>query len=179
MPPTGLPQEVTLTPHTPSSSHIHLACYKKRNNSNNEDCEFPSKLSPRRVQQSIKQKDAKFQSPETHTQHTQECGMGSPDWRVTMFDIYRRRLVWMYCPGHIGAKGSGPADRAAGKAITTRSLRLEEHAVLLSVRTCRRSQSQGRRFTPLIAWRREAWKEEELDTAIVRQTSVETVARLQ
>ena len=31
----------------------------------------PSQLSPRRIQQTIKQKDAKFQTPTTHTQHTQ------------------------------------------------------------------------------------------------------------
>ena len=31
----------------------------------------PSQLSPRRVQQTVNQKDATFQTPRTHTQHTQ------------------------------------------------------------------------------------------------------------
>ena len=31
----------------------------------------PSEMSPRRVQQTIKQKDAKFQTPKTHTHHIQ------------------------------------------------------------------------------------------------------------
>ena len=51
------------------------------------------------------------------------------DWALSE----RRKLLWVYCPGHAGVKGNDRADTQAGKATVT------------------------------ITWRREAWKEEVLD----------------
>ena len=50
--------------------------------------------------------------------------MGSPDWNVSMVDIYLRKLLGVYCPGHAGVKGNDRADRLAGKATLTSGLLL-------------------------------------------------------
>ena len=59
---------------------------------------------------------------------------GSPDWNVSMLDIHLRKFLWVYCPGHAGVNGNGRADRLAGKATLTRSLRLGRSEVLKSLR---------------------------------------------
>jgi len=51
--------------------------------------------------------------------------MGSPDWNVSMVDIYLGKHLWVYCPGHAGVKGNDRADRLAGKATLTSGLLLE------------------------------------------------------
>ena len=38
--------------------------------------------------------------------HTGKC--------IFMFDIYLRRLLWMFCAGHAGVKGNNRADRLGG-----------------------------------------------------------------
>ena len=53
-----------------------------------------------------------------------------------MVDTHLRKLLWVYCPGHAGAKGNDRADRIAGKATLTRS------EVFRSLRHYVRVQSQ-------------------------------------
>ena len=113
----GLPPEVTVRPHMPSSSQIQLACYKLKS------------------------------------------GMGNPDLNVSMVDIYLRKLLWVYCLGHAGLKGNDRVDRMAGKATLTSGLLLGRSETLRST-TC---GHKAKDITPLIAWRREAWKMEALD----------------
>ena len=51
-----------------------------------------------------------------------KSGMGSPDWHASMVDIYLRKLLWVYCPGHAGVKESDRADLLAGKTTLTSGL---------------------------------------------------------
>ena len=69
--------------------------------------------------------------------------MGSPDWNASVVDIHLRKLLWVYCPGHAGVKGSDRADRLAGKATLTSGFLLERSDVLRSWRHFLRAQSQG------------------------------------
>ena len=68
----------------------------------------------------------------------------------------------MYCHGHAGVKGNDPADRLADKAALTSGLLLGRSEVLRNLRHYSRAQSQGY-HKALIAWRKEALKEEALD----------------
>ena len=70
-------------------------------------------------------------------------GMGSPDWHVSMFDIHFRKILWVYCPGHAGAKGNDRADRLAGKAAIKVGLHLGSSEALRNLRHYMRTQSQG------------------------------------
>jgi len=70
-------------------------------------------------------------------------GMGSPGWSVSVVDIYLRKLLWVYCPGHTGVKGNDRADRLAGKATLTSGLLLGRSEVVRSLRHYLRAQSQG------------------------------------
>ena len=63
-----------------------------------------------------------------------KAGMGSPDWHNAMTNLDIRKLLWVYCPGHAGAKGNDRADQLAGKAIITTGLRLGRSDVLRAVR---------------------------------------------
>ena len=72
-----------------------------------------------------------------------KSGMGSPDWNVSMVDIHLRKLLWVYCPGHAGMKGSDRADKLAGKVTIRNGLRLGRSEVLKSMRHYLRAQSQG------------------------------------
>ena len=69
--------------------------------------------------------------------------MGSPDWNVSIVNIYLQKLLWVYCPGHAGMKGNDQADRLAGKATLTSGLLLGRSEVLRSLRHHLRAQSQG------------------------------------
>ena len=60
--------------------------------------------------------------------------VGSPGWYVSMVDIYLRKLLWVYCPGHVGVEGNDRLDRLEGKAIITSGLRLGRFEVLRSWR---------------------------------------------
>ena len=51
-----------------------------------------------------------------------KSGMGIPDWNASMVDIYLRKLLWVYCPGHAGVKESDRADLLAGKTTLTSGL---------------------------------------------------------
>ena len=31
-----------------------------------------------------------------------ESGMGCPDWHTAMHSLRLQRLLWIYCPGHVG-----------------------------------------------------------------------------
>ena len=70
-----------------------------------------------------------------------KSGMGSPIWNVPMVDIHRRKLVWVYCPGHARVEGNDRADRPTGKATTTSGLHLGRSEVLRSLSHCLRAQS--------------------------------------
>ena len=59
-----------------------------------------------------------------------KCGMGSPDWNVSMVDIHLPKLLLVYCPGHAGVKGNDRADRLAGKASLTSGLPLRRSEML-------------------------------------------------
>ena len=73
-----------------------------------------------------------------------KCGMGSPDWHASMFDIHLQKIIWVYCLGHAGVKGNDRADRLAGKKNTiTGGLRLGRSEVLRILRHFIRAQSQG------------------------------------
>ena len=47
---------------------------------------------------------------------------GKPRLNVSTVDIHLRKLLWVYCPGHVGVKGNDRADRLAGKATFTSGL---------------------------------------------------------
>jgi len=68
--------------------------------------------------------------------------MGSPDWNVSMVDIYLRKLLWVYCHGHAGVH-----DRLAGKATLTNGLLLGTYEMLRSLGHYVRAQSQGHHTT--------------------------------
>ena len=70
-----------------------------------------------------------------------KIGMGNPDWHVSMFDIYLRKLPWMYFLGHAGVRGNDQADRLAGKAAIISGLRFGRSEVLRSLRHHLRAQS--------------------------------------
>ena len=72
-----------------------------------------------------------------------KSGMGSPDWNVSTVDIRLRKLLWVYCPGHVGVKGNDRADRLTGKAALTNGLRLGRSEVVRSSRYYLPAQSQG------------------------------------
>jgi len=69
--------------------------------------------------------------------------MGSPDWNVSMGDIHLQKLLWVYCPGYAGIKGSDRADTLAGIATLTSGLLLGRAEMLRSLRYYLRAQSQG------------------------------------
>ena len=60
-----------------------------------------------------------------------------------MVNNHLRKLLWVYCPGHAGAKGNDRADRLAGKAALTSGWLLGRSEVLRSLRHYLRAQSQG------------------------------------
>ena len=69
--------------------------------------------------------------------------MGNPDWNVSMVDIYFQKVLWVYCPGHIGLKENDTADRQAGKATIKSGLCLGRSKVLRSLRHYLWPQSKG------------------------------------
>ena len=90
-----------------------------------------------------------------------KSGMGSPDWNVSMVDTdppSKTPVGVRTCPGHAVVKGNDRADRLARKATLTIGLLLGRSEALRSLRHYLWAQSQD--ITPLIAWRREALKEE-------------------
>ena len=112
-----------------------------------------------------------------------KSGMGSPDWNVSMVDIHLRKLLWVYCPGHAGVKGTDRADRPAGKATLPSGLLLGRSEVLRNLRHCLRAQSQGQHTIDRLqergvergSARRSSLKGRE--GAIVNQTNIETVSK--
>ena len=60
--------------------------------------------------------------------------MGCPDWHTSMHSIRLQRLVWIYCSGRAGLRGSEQADRLASTADITSGLRLGRVQVLRSLR---------------------------------------------
>ena len=68
--------------------------------------------------------------------------MGSPDWNVSMVDIHLRKLLWVYCPGHVGVKGNDRADRLVVKATLSSALLFRRSEVLRSLRHYLPAQSQ-------------------------------------
>ena len=59
-----------------------------------------------------------------------ESGMGCPDWHTTMHSLQLQRLLWIYCPGHVGVSGNERADRLASTADITSGLQLGRAEVL-------------------------------------------------
>ena len=71
------------------------------------------------------------------------------------------KLLWVYCPWHAGVKGNNQADRRAGTGSLTSGLFLEDLECWGALDTTCRYKAKD--ITPSITWRREVWKEEELD----------------
>ena len=92
------------------------------------------------------------------------CYTEKVEWKaqtgnLSMVDINLRELLWMYCPG---VKGNNDrVDRLAGKATITSGFHLGRSEVLRSLR--HNLRHKARDITPLIAWGREARKEEAFD----------------
>ena len=83
-----------------------------------------------------------------------KCGLGQPDWPVSIFDTYLRKPLWVYCPGRVAVSGNDRADTLArGKAIVTSGFRLGRSEVLRSLRHYMQAESKD--ITPGVAWRRE------------------------
>ena len=78
-----------------------------------------------------------------------------------MVDIYLRKLLWVYCPGHAGVTGNDRADRLEGKATLTSGLLLGGSELLRSLRHCH-SDTKPKIHT-IDPWRKEAMDEETLD----------------
>ena len=88
-----------------------------------------------------------------------KSGTGSPDWNVSMVDIHFQKLL--YCPGHAGVKWNHPADRLEGKATIAKACFSEDQKCWGAWETT--CGHKAKDIKSLIAWRREAWKEEALD----------------
>ena len=91
-------------------------------------------------------------------------------------------LLWLYCPGHAGAKGNDRTDRLAGKATLTSGLLLGRSEVLRSLRHYLRAQSQGHHTTVRLEEKgveRGSARRSSLEgeRAIVSQTNVGTVSK--
>ena len=63
--------------------------------------------------------------------HMVESGMGCPDWHTTMHSLRLQRLLWIYCPGHVGVSGN---ERLANTADITSGLQLGRAEVLRGLR---------------------------------------------
>ena len=59
-----------------------------------------------------------------------ESGMGCPDWHTAVYSLQLQRLLWIYCPSHVGVSGNGRADRLASTADITSGLQLDRAEVL-------------------------------------------------
>ena len=70
-------------------------------------------------------------------------GTGSPNWHLSMVNIYLQRFMWMDCRGHAKIMENGWADRLLGKATLTNSVHNRGSEVLRSLRHYLRPQSQG------------------------------------
>ena len=73
---------------------------------------------------------------------TIQTELGSPDWTASMVAVHLRKLLRVYCPGHVRVKGNDRADRLAGKATLTNGLHLSRSEVLRNLRHCLQAQSQ-------------------------------------
>ena len=113
----------------------------------------------------------------------EKSGMGSPDWNVSMVDIHFRKLLRVYCPGHVGVKGNDRADGLEGKATPTSGLLLGRSEVLRSLRHYMRARSQGHHTIDRLeergverrSARRSSLKGREM--VIVSQTNVGSVSK--
>ena len=63
-----------------------------------------------------------------------ESVMGCPDWHTAMHSLRLQRLLWIYCPGHVGVSGNERADRLANTADMTSGLHLGRAEVLRGLR---------------------------------------------
>ena len=81
---------------------------------------------------------------------------------MTTVSIHLRKLLWVYCPGHVGVKENDRAVRLAGKATLESDLLLGRSRVLRSLKYYLRAQSQGHHTIDRLE-EREAWKQEALD----------------
>ena len=106
-----------------------------------------------------------------------------PDWEEVIVDIHLRKLLWIFCPGHAGAKGNYRADTLAGKATITSGLLLGRSEVLRSLRHYLLAQSEEhhtinrleKRGSERGIARRSSLKGRERD--IVNQTNIGTVSK--
>ena len=60
--------------------------------------------------------------------------MGCPDWHTAMHSLRLQRLLWVYCPGHVGVSGNERSDRLASTANITSGLQLGLTDVLRGLR---------------------------------------------
>ena len=66
--------------------------------------------------------------------HKIQTGMSTPEWQSSMSKLHLKRLLWVYCPGHAGVKGNERADRLAGQAKVSGSMKLGRSEVLRGLR---------------------------------------------
>ena len=87
--------------------------------------------------------------------------MESPDWNVSMVDIHLQKLLWVYCPGQAGLKGTTEQIDWQAKQPSQMACFLEDPKCWGAwYTTC---GHKAKDITPSIAWRREAWKEEAVE----------------
>ena len=63
-----------------------------------------------------------------------QTGYSNPEWQSSMTQSHLRSLLWVYCPGHAGVKGNERADKLAGRAKVTGSMKLGRSEVLRGLR---------------------------------------------
>ena len=63
-----------------------------------------------------------------------ESGLGCRDWHTAMHSLWLQRLLWIFCPGHVGVSRNERADRLAGTADITSGLQLGRSEVLRGLR---------------------------------------------
>ena len=110
--------------------------------------------------------------------------MGSPDWTVSMIDIYLRKLLWVYCPGHAGVKENDRADRVAGKATLTSGLLLERSEVCVQELETLPAGTKPKTSHHRLPGGERRWKRKRRtiflkgrERAIVKQTNIGTVSK--
>ncbi len=84
-------------------------------------------------------------------------GMGSPDYYVSVVDIFLGKLLWVYCPGHAEWK-------EMTEQIDWQAKQPSQVACILNNLKCWEAWDttcvhKAKGVTPSITWRREAWKE--------------------
>ena len=63
-----------------------------------------------------------------------QSGVVCSDWHTAMYNLRPHRLLWVYCPCHVGVSGKDPRDRPAGTADTTSGRQLGRTEIFRNLR---------------------------------------------